>query len=600
MVHKVVLNIFIIIFLVSCSYSVRDNNYMLKDWKVSFGDSTEWVSTEKKSFDLNEINSKTIFLKATIPETEISDPVLFIGNSYQSMEVFLDDSLIYSFGSTEKNDLRISRYWHIIDLPENCALSQLLFKITSPVHLIGLSDHIFIDSYADIYRKMTMNDLPKIFIGLFLIFFGIAAVVLTIYLKQFKNYAGLNSFITLFGLWLLFNPQTTQLYVNNPCILYYTDLPLLIMSAASFIFFFAGFFIRPVKNILIILSYIHFAAGAVLTISDLAGLITIKQFGSSYLIFLLSSNIFIVIMIFLRTIEKKSEARIIMTGAVVFLILASVEIVSFFNGINMSAFGLDLSFVHIGAMLLVIFWIILYFLRYVRMNRIYMKSQEDFSRSLLDFQNEERKRIASELHDAAGHDFLVIKTLSQMGCNEPGKVNIPDILKNISETSENAVNNLRNICRALYPPLIENLGLRKSLISLVEKSFANTEIQSEIDIEYIDSYFKRSDHIHIYRIVQELITNILKHSGADHVALSIRDNSGYMILTLTDNGKGIPESVMYSVTTYSKGMGLKGISERAGILGGKMSLENIRPSGLKTEIKFTKSDQESKNENTGS
>jgi signal transduction histidine kinase len=568
----------------SCTVSELNGELELDEWSVSFGDSMEWIATDKTLFEISDLNDKTIFLKAAVPETGISDPVLFISNSYQSMEVFLDDLLIYSFGNVKKNDLRVSRYWHTVDLPENSAGSEILLKISSPVHLIGLSKHVFLGSSTEVYRDMVRNDLPKISIGLFLMFFGIAAVALTMYIKQFSYYSGLNSFIILFGIWLLFNPPTAQLFINNPSILYYADLPVLILSAASFLLFFSRFFIPSVKRIISALSILHFTAGVFLTLSDLFGIITIKQFGPAYL--MLISNILIVALILFGTIEKRSEAKIIMTGAALFLILASIEIILFFNNMNMSAFGLDLSFVHIGGMVLVSFWIVLYFLRYVRMNRIYLESQENFSRDLLDFQNDERKRIAHELHDAAGHDFLVIKTLSQMGVNEPDKVDIYEILKNISETSENAVNNLRNVCRALYPPVIENLGLRKALLSLFEKSFGNTAISTDILIEDIDRFFEKTDHIHIYRIVQEIINNILKHSEAGHVSFSIKIISRSVLLKITDNGKGVSQNILDSPTGFSKGMGLKGIFERTKILGGKMTLRNIKPSGFVIGLEF--------------
>jgi len=581
------LPIIFFLFVTSCSITGRNDQNKINSWEVSFGDSTNWQASETILFDLSEIHGNTLYLRSVVPDNDIADPVLFIENSYQSADVFINDSLIYSFGDTGKNDIRVSRYWHMIVLPENCGGKKIVFRITSPIHLIGLSKHIFIGSSAEVYRKMIRNDLPKLFAGLFLIFFGIAASFLTVYLKQFKYYAGLISFVILFGIWLLFNPHSAQLYVDDPALLYYLDLPVLIISAASFFLFFSGFFIKPVDKVIKILSILHFAAGITLTISDMLGLVTIKQFGASYLLFLLLSNLFITVLIISGAIERKSEAKIIMTGAAVFLILASVEIVCFLTGTNMSAFGLDLGFVHIGATVLVLFWVVLYFIRYVKMNREYLGVQENFSKNLLDFQNEERKRIASELHDAAGHDFLVIKTLSQMGISEPDKVDIPDILSNISETSDNAVNNLRNICRALYPPVIENLGLRKALMSLTDRSFGNSAVSTEVDIDDIDNFFEKSDHIHVYRIVQELINNILKHSEAGKISIKVKRISGSVRIIVTDNGKGMPLTGQEdTVSVFSKGMGLKGISERTRILNGTMTVKNVKPSGTEIEMIF--------------
>ncbi|MBT8377128.1 MAG: hypothetical protein KJO22_09680 [Bacteroidia bacterium] len=217
------------------------------------------------------------------------------------------------------------------------------------------------------------------------------------------------------------------------------------------------------------------------------------------------------------------------------------------------------------AISLLIILILLYIINQARLRR---KLQEEYSSNLLISQEEERNRIAKELHDSVGQQLTLIKRKAQ---NKDQK--------DISELTHNALEDVRSISRGLYPALLKQLGLSESIEHLVHEFDESNEIFFSVSVEDIDAYFNESESLNIYRFIQETLTNISKHAKANSVSVNLSTTNKMLILSIKDDGIGFQLSNKLKFNS----LGLKTLNERIRILKGDLFIESRIGSG--TEIK---------------
>tara|TARA_R110001632_G_scaffold18408_4_gene57046 strand:+ start:13399 stop:15420 length:2022 start_codon:yes stop_codon:yes gene_type:complete len=187
------------------------------------------------------------------------------------------------------------------------------------------------------------------------------------------------------------------------------------------------------------------------------------------------------------------------------------------------------------------------------------QQQEQFSQDLLLSQETERTRIARELHDSVGQQLTLIKKKAQ---------NKDDV--DIAEMTNNALEEVRSISRDLYPTLLKQLGLKESIEQLVNEYDEQTDLFFSMDIDKIDNYFNENTSLNFYRLMQECLTNIVKHAKAKSVTVTIKKEEDKIIALISDNGKG------FDATDSKKknSLGLKTIFERIKIMNGKLSIDS--------------------------
>jgi len=201
------------------------------------------------------------------------------------------------------------------------------------------------------------------------------------------------------------------------------------------------------------------------------------------------------------------------------------------------------------------------------------RSQEDFSRKLLESQEMERKKIASELHDTIAHDILVTKNKAVIGLKKADDKNaVKKILSEISELASGTLNDVRSISYNLHPHLIDRLGISKAIRSVINAVANSSEIIFTCNIENIDNILSKELELNLFRIIQECTSNILKHSIATEASLNILKDNRTLIITVWDNGKGISRDRI-------DGLGLTGIAERVKLYNGELVIESAQSKG---------------------
>ena len=212
--------------------------------------------------------------------------------------------------------------------------------------------------------------------------------------------------------------------------------------------------------------------------------------------------------------------------------------------------------------------------------------EQAFSRQLIASQENERKRIAAELHDSLGQHLVVIKNLALVSLNSGSLDGAEkDRSAEISAEASQALTEVREIAYNLRPYQLDRIGLTKAVEAVVRKASAVTGIVFEPEIDQIDDVFPKEWEINFYRIVQESVNNVIKHSQATHASLTVRRATSELRLVVRDNGKGFTPVETAAGSTRS-GFGLVGIAERARLLQGNAKVQSAPGEGTVITIEI--------------
>lgn len=209
------------------------------------------------------------------------------------------------------------------------------------------------------------------------------------------------------------------------------------------------------------------------------------------------------------------------------------------------------------------------------------------SRKIIEIQEEERNRIAGEIHDVLGQSLIALKFmvddalyhLSKKGADVDGK------LKDINSYINQAVQQARDISHHLSPIALKKIGLSHAIRELVNSFKTGTNYKIQLDLSDMDVFFRSRWEINVYRIVQESLTNIFKHAAATEIEISARQIGNSLILKIKDNGVGFerqqdtPDSAS---DLQARGIGQLIMQERAHLLGGHIKILSKKNQG--TEI----------------
>lgn len=205
--------------------------------------------------------------------------------------------------------------------------------------------------------------------------------------------------------------------------------------------------------------------------------------------------------------------------------------------------------------------------------------QNNFSRQLIESQEDERRRLSKELHDSIGQNLLVVINRIKMYATS-GRSDQEE-LSEISEILSESIAEVREISSNLHPHQLERLGLKKAIISMINKISKSSHIEISTDIDDVEDITAKEREINIYRIIQEALNNIIKHSNASKAFIGIKSEGNSFLIVIKDNGQGFDVKNIFERETESGGLGLKSIQERANLLQAKITI-NSSSSG--TEI----------------
>ena len=216
-----------------------------------------------------------------------------------------------------------------------------------------------------------------------------------------------------------------------------------------------------------------------------------------------------------------------------------------------------------------------------------------FSRQLIASQENERKRIAAELHDSLGQRLIVIKNLALFFLRSQEGTAISNgrlrLIEEISEEAALAADESREISYNLRPFQLDRLGLSKAIEGIIRTASDASAICFSSELDNIDDVFPEALRINFYRIVQESLNNIIKHSNATEASINIKRTVGGVTLTIRDNGAGFTPANLRSEANHKlgrDGFGLTGMTERASLLGGDLTVHTVPGRGTIVSVQF--------------
>ena len=199
------------------------------------------------------------------------------------------------------------------------------------------------------------------------------------------------------------------------------------------------------------------------------------------------------------------------------------------------------------------------------------------SSRLMTMQDEERRRIAREIHDGLGQELAASKMILDGILSKNSSPSVQRASADASELVDRAIKQVRTISHLLHPPLLDEVGLVSALRWYLEGLSERSGIEIQLEIEPGDLIRLRPElETAIFRIIQEALTNMFRHSGARNGCVSLKESEGRIIVTVSDDGKGIEEQVI-QLRPDSVGVGIGGMRQRVNELGGSLRLANANP-----------------------
>ena len=208
-------------------------------------------------------------------------------------------------------------------------------------------------------------------------------------------------------------------------------------------------------------------------------------------------------------------------------------------------------------------------------------AREDLRRKLLHAQEEERRRIARELHDQLGQNLTALNLgLKSLLNSNPASDKLRELVQPLQELATQTARDLHRVAVELRPAALDELGLVKAIRNLAE----SWSIHCGIDVDFEAQQYK-SDGISseiettLYRIVQEALNNVAKHSGAKRVGLVLHRAPDHVQAVIEDDGRGFEVSTAASTPNENGRLGLRGIQERLSAIAGSLKVESAPARG---------------------
>jgi signal transduction histidine kinase len=234
----------------------------------------------------------------------------------------------------------------------------------------------------------------------------------------------------------------------------------------------------------------------------------------------------------------------------------------------------------------VVGFILLYQRRIIRQDLAFKeaeaKHQQQLYHGTLEAIESERKRLARDLHDEVGASLSAMRLLVGQIQQKPTETEfIDNITLRCKTLIDNTIDNVRRISNDLLPQGLEEFGLSYAVEGLCEKTIELSKIDIHLKTENTENIDTKVSLI-LYRLIQELLNNAVKHSEASTIDLSIKKEKNELILNYTDNGKGFDFAEAYE----KRSLGLKNIETRTKMINGTTKFDTKPNEGLKLEVRI--------------
>ncbi|MDC5697461.1 sensor histidine kinase [Intrasporangium calvum] len=211
------------------------------------------------------------------------------------------------------------------------------------------------------------------------------------------------------------------------------------------------------------------------------------------------------------------------------------------------------------------------------------EEQREFAARLLAVQEDERARLARELHDEPlQHLTYLARTLDDLGDRSPSSGRLSGRLAHTAAVATDAAGSLRKIIQGLRPPVLDDFGLVSALRQLTEETRSRSTTTVTFEVSGPPARVDPDVELAAYRLAQEALSNVVRHAHADRATVSLAFAPAHVRLTIEDDGVGI--GPLSQTPGPSGGLGLIGMRERVGMTGGRLDISSRDPHGTRVHI----------------
>ncbi len=523
-----------------------------------------------------------VWLKTKLPGLYKSGEAIYFRPVLYAVQVFLNKNFIFQRGNFSQPEKKYILWnQNLIQLPSLKEGDVLFFKIKVEKDNQTIIHSILLGSTLEIVSTIYKQNLPDFIILSIILLCGILTLLLYFFFERTNLLLGLFLFLIFAGILLAVNIEFIKLLFKLPALYYQVNYISFQMTAISFFYLLAQIAVDKYRKII---TYIWQFKLALFLISIVLFNTTNITFIEiiKYLVFVNLPLIIIALTVLYLSIKKDRKQRNILIAALaVVLISLIIELLMFLKFGISSEFGFTLRAFHFGVIIFVaaIFWLTFQQYRTANLEREMMRESEfeaikrenevrqNFTTKLLESQEAERNRIALELHDSVGQNLLLIKNHLLSKIKQSSVQNDLAALNEIGDLADETIQEIRNITYNLRPQYLDQLGLTAAIETIAEKISESSGINISLDIENkIDDLISKNDQINFFRIVQESLNNIVKHSCASEAFVIMKKENNQILLEIRDNGKG------FQNINFVSGTGITGMKERAKILGAGLDI----------------------------
>jgi signal transduction histidine kinase len=214
--------------------------------------------------------------------------------------------------------------------------------------------------------------------------------------------------------------------------------------------------------------------------------------------------------------------------------------------------------------------------------------QKELLRSFIVTQESERKRIAQDLHDDISSKLNVVSLNTHL-LKTPNlsEDELLEITNNITDLTQKALENSRRIAHDLLPPVLEKFGLHAGIEELVVEVTSGKTVKVDYKNNLVFDFEHTDRHLHIFRILQELMNNSIRHGKATEITIKFDALNGKQTCFYSDNGFGFNSNDKNN----QKGLGMKNIESRVSFLNGEINFQSTVNKGIKVQFNFVNNEK---------
>lgn len=209
----------------------------------------------------------------------------------------------------------------------------------------------------------------------------------------------------------------------------------------------------------------------------------------------------------------------------------------------------------------------------LRMRNMQAEHQRLMLQATLNSQEEERQRIAADLHDDAGPLLATVRLYLNENLIHQDQATQLQSIYNAKQIVDDTIQLIRNISHSLIPPTLKNFGLESAMTDLIQKINGTGSINGSCRFHDYKRRLKLEQELSVFRIMQEIVNNILKHSNSSFLHITQNKTEEYFYLRIHHDGNGLTQTEYEKMRDTPTGLGLKNIHSRMKILNGKIFYE---------------------------